>query len=54
MCFLTYPSAVEAVNLRKVQRMDCLLPASVKTDRGEHKAVIVDISLGGCRILPRQ
>ncbi len=50
MCFLTYPSAVEAVNLRRVQRMDCLLPASVKTDRGEHKAVIVDISLGGCRI----
>jgi c-di-GMP-binding flagellar brake protein YcgR len=48
--FLTYPSAVEAVNLRKAQRMECLLPASVKTDRGDYKAVIVDISLGGCRI----
>ncbi|MGO9019315.1 MAG: flagellar brake protein [Syntrophobacteraceae bacterium] len=48
--FLTYPSEVEAMNLRKAQRMECLLPASLKTDRGDYKAVIVDISLGGCRI----
>lgn len=50
MCFLTYPFSVEAINLRKVQRMECLLPASVKTDGGNYKAVIVDISPGGCRV----
>jgi c-di-GMP-binding flagellar brake protein YcgR len=47
--FVTYPSEVEAMNLRKAQRMDCFFPASVKTDMGDYKAVIVDISVGGCR-----
>ena len=48
--FLTYPIVVETVNLRKTQRVECLLPATVKTDRGDYKAVIVDISQGGCRV----
>jgi len=47
--FVTYPSEVEAMNLRKAQRMECFFPASVKTDMGDFKAVIVDISVGGCR-----
>ena len=48
--FLTYPATVETVNLRKAQRVECLLPATVKTERGDYKAVIVDISQGGCRV----
>jgi c-di-GMP-binding flagellar brake protein YcgR len=48
--FLSYPAAVEIVNLRKAQRVECLFPATVKTDKGDHKAVIVDISQGGCRV----
>ena len=48
--FLPYPAAVEIVNLRKAQRVECLFPATVKTDKGDYKAVIVDISQGGCRI----
>lgn len=48
--FLAYPAAVETVNLRKAQRVECLFPATVNTDRGDHKAIIVDISEGGCRI----
>ncbi len=48
--FLAYPAAVEIVNLRKAQRVECLFPATVKTDKGDYKAVIVDISQGGCRI----
>ncbi|MGA2404182.1 MAG: flagellar brake domain-containing protein [Syntrophobacteraceae bacterium] len=50
MVFLTYPFSVETMNLRKAQRMECHFIASVKTDMGDYKAVIVDISLGGCRI----
>ena len=48
--FLSYPDAVETVNLRKAQRVECLFPATVKTDRGDYRAVIVDISQGGCRV----
>lgn len=48
--FLTYPAAVESMNLRKTQRIECRFPATVKTDHGEYKAVIIDISLGGCRV----
>ena len=48
--FLAYPAAVETVNLRKAQRVECLFPATVKTDRNDYKAVIVDISQGGCRV----
>ena len=48
--FLTYPATVETVNLRNAQRVECLFPATVKTDRGDYKAVIVDISQGGCRV----
>ena len=48
--FLAYPAAVETVNLRKAQRVECLFPATVNTDRGDYKAVIVDISEGGCRV----
>jgi c-di-GMP-binding flagellar brake protein YcgR len=51
LIFLSYPAAVETVNLRKTQRIECRFPASVKTDRGdEYKSAVVDISLGGCRI----
>ncbi len=48
--FLAYPATVETMNLRKAQRLQCLFPARVKTHDGDYDAVMVDISLGGCRI----
>jgi hypothetical protein len=38
------------MNLRKARRMECLFPATVKVQGLGHKAVILDISLSGCRI----
>jgi c-di-GMP-binding flagellar brake protein YcgR len=48
--FTEYPTSVESMNLRKARRMECLFPAVVDMQGRGHKAVIVDISIGGCRI----
>lgn len=50
LVFLAYPATVETINLRKNERIECRFPVMLKTDPGGYKAVIVDISLGGCRI----
>jgi c-di-GMP-binding flagellar brake protein YcgR len=50
MVFLAYPHAVETLNLRKARRIQCGFPATVKTESGDLKAVMGDISLGGCRV----
>jgi c-di-GMP-binding flagellar brake protein YcgR len=47
--FIAYPDEVETLNLRETQRVPCCLSAQVKTDGGGYKAVIEDISLGGCK-----
>ncbi len=47
--FLAYPDEVESVNLRETQRVSCCLSAKVITEGGGYKAVLEDISLGGCR-----
>jgi hypothetical protein len=48
--FIEYPASVESMNLRKARRMECLFPAVVDYQGCGYKAVIVDVSLGGCRI----
>jgi c-di-GMP-binding flagellar brake protein YcgR len=48
--FIAYPASVESMNLRKARRMQCLFPASVKRRGGDLKGLILDISLGGCKI----
>jgi len=47
---VSYPDVIETLNLRKTRRMECCFPATVATRGGVYKAVIVDISTGGCRI----
>jgi c-di-GMP-binding flagellar brake protein YcgR len=47
--FLAYPDEVESVNLRETQRVPCCLSAKIVAEGGGYKAVIEDISLGGCR-----
>lgn len=48
--FLAYPTSVEMLNLRKAQRLECLLPAVIHISGKEFKGVILDISVGGCRV----
>lgn len=50
IAFIDYPVSVESMNLRKARRMECLFPAKITAEEIEHKGVILDISLGGCRI----
>jgi c-di-GMP-binding flagellar brake protein YcgR len=50
IAFLAYPDTVEKLNLREAKRIPCCLPATVRTDGSDYKAVIVDISLGGSRV----
>ena len=48
--FMSYPTSVEMLNLRKAQRLECLLPAAIRISDKEFKGVILDISVGGCRV----
>lgn len=48
--FINYPTSVESMSLRKAKRLQCFFPAKVKIGAEGHRAVIVDISMGGCRI----
>ena len=50
MVFLSYPIMVEKINLRKTQRIECRFLATMETDSITHKATVVDISHGGCRL----
>ena len=50
IAFLSYPPAVEIVNLRKVRRVECRLSATITSEGCNYKAVMTDISYQGCRI----
>jgi Tfp pilus assembly protein PilZ len=45
---LSYPTNVEKVNIRKHERVCCMLPAELKIPQGLYAILIEDISLGGC------
>ena len=47
--FISYPMSVETINLRKVKRVECLLPVSATIVDMEFTGVILDISTEGCR-----
>ncbi|MEW5721799.1 MAG: PilZ domain-containing protein [Thermodesulfobacteriota bacterium] len=47
--FLDYPNSVETFELRKHERVDCLIPATLSTAEVRHKGFILDISTNGCR-----
>jgi len=48
MIFLSYPHAVEMVNLRKTERVDTFIEAQVIVDAYALSGLIVDLSEGGC------
>lgn len=50
IAFMAYPTSIEIMNLRKSQRLECLLPAKIKTLEKTFTGVILDISSGGCRL----
>lgn len=45
---LAYPTKVEKVNIRKHERISCMLPAKIKMSSGLYGILIEDISVGGC------
>jgi flagellar protein YcgR/PilZ domain-containing protein len=49
--FITYPTSVESMNLRKAKRLQCLFPTVLKLrNNDDYKALMLDISMEGCRI----
>ncbi|WP_031387762.1 PilZ domain-containing protein [Desulfonatronum thiodismutans] len=51
LLFLTFPKVFEKLHLRRHDRVECFLPAQVLLDGNEYKAMIVNLSLGGARII---
>ncbi len=51
LVFLVYPARVETVNLRRNERVDTHIPASFKLKETSLDSLIVNLSLGGCKIL---
>lgn len=51
LLFLTFPKVFEKLHLRRHDRVECFLPAQMLLDGNEYKAMIVNLSLGGARII---
>jgi len=51
LIFLVYPAKVETVNLRRNERVDTHIPASFAFNELSLEALIVNLSLGGCKLL---
>ena len=45
---LSYPEALENINLRKHERISCLIAAAVRVNEQSYEGVVSDISKGGC------
>lgn len=53
LMFLSYPKAVERLNLRKSQRVSCNLPARITASGNDLDGILIDMSNGGCRFTTR-
>ncbi len=51
LAFLSYPEKIETVNLRKFQRVPCLIPGAVSMSGVSRRGVFTDVSEGGCSFL---
>jgi c-di-GMP-binding flagellar brake protein YcgR len=49
LALLAYPSSTETHELRKEQRVDFLVPATLSSDEGSVNGFVLDISPSGCR-----
>lgn len=51
LLFLNIPKVFEKLHLRRHDRVQCLLPALVIFDGCEHKSMIINLSLGGAKVV---
>ena len=47
--FLSYPESIEKINLRKHERLNCSIPATIGFNEVDLRGVISDLSRSGCR-----
>ena len=48
MSVLSYPESLENMNLRKHERISCILDASVSHHEKLYEGIVTDLSMGGC------
>ncbi len=48
LLFLSYPSDIETINLRKQERVECVIPAVARIAGSPCKGAVLDISQSGC------
>lgn len=53
LLFVEYPDSLEKLDLRREERVNCSLQASIFGAYGEHKCMVQDLTTGGCRISVR-
>lgn len=51
LLFLSFPAVYEKLHLRRHDRVRCFLPALIIFDGNEYKAMVVNLSQGGARIV---
>lgn len=51
LVFLSFPKVVEVLSLRRHERVDCFLPATVFHEGTDYACMLTNISSGGCRII---
>ena len=51
MLFCSYPSSLEQIELRRYQRLGCLLPALIRSAHGEYRCILQDLSHGGAKLI---
>lgn len=49
LLFVTYPSRLESLDLRRHRRVPCCIPAAIQLDDTPAQGMIVDLSLTGCQ-----
>ena len=51
LLFLNYPTTVKMLPLRKHERMDCFIKATIYHNAESYPTVILNLSEGGCRLM---
>lgn len=54
LLFVGYPEIIERHNLRSGERIDCVLPITIKTHNDERNGIILDINKLGCRCVAKK
>ncbi|MBF0566014.1 MAG: flagellar brake protein [Nitrospirae bacterium] len=48
LLFINYPKVIEKIDLRRQERLSCLLPAKLKVEYNAISGTIIDLSKAGC------